>query len=157
MNNIEVIEGQMAPDFSLMGSDNKSHSLSDYRGSNIVLYFYPKDNTPGCTLEAQDFRDNIEKFKELNTVVLGVSRDSLSSHEKFITKQCLPFILLSDDNEEVCNLYGVLKEKTLYGKKHIGIERSTFIIDTDGVLRRAYRKVKVDGHVEHIIEYLCSL
>ncbi|WP_139905968.1 thioredoxin-dependent thiol peroxidase [Clostridium thermarum] len=157
MNNIEVIEGQMAPDFSLMGSDNKSHSLSDYRGSNIVLYFYPKDNTPGCTLEAQDFRDNIEKFKELNTVVLGVSRDSLSSHEKFITKQCLPFILLSDDNEEVCNLYGVLKEKTLYGKKHIGIERSTFIIDTEGVLRRAYRKVKVDGHVEHIIEYLRSL
>jgi peroxiredoxin Q/BCP len=157
MNDIEFIEGQQAPNFTLMGSDNKSHSLTDFRGSNIVLYFYPKDNTPGCTLEAQDFRDNIDSFKRLNTVVLGISRDSLSSHEKFITKQCIPFILLSDDNEVVCNLYGVLKEKNMYGKKSIGIERSTFIIDSNGVLNKGYRKVKVDGHIDHILEYIKSL
>lgn len=157
MSDITVKEGFKAPDFILGGSDGKNHSLSDYNGKNIVLYFYPKDNTPGCTLEAQDFRDNIEAFKELDAVVLGVSRDSISSHEKFITKQCLPFVLLSDNEETVCNLYGVLKEKNMYGKKVIGIERSTFIIDSEGVLIKEYRKVKVDGHIEHIIDTLKSL
>ena len=157
MEIFDVKEGYKAPDFSLIGSDGKTHSLSDYNGKNIVLYFYPKDNTPGCTLEAQAFRDNIDTFNQLNTVVLGISRDSLSSHEKFITKQCLPYILLSDNEEKACNLYGVLKEKNMYGKKVIGIERSTFVIDTEGVLRKEFRKVKVDGHIEHILEFIKSI
>lgn len=157
MDTLELKEGNKAPDFVLSGSDNKEHSLKDYTGKKIILYFYPKDNTPGCTLEAQDFRDNIEEFNKLNAVVLGISRDTLDSHEKFITKQCLPFILLSDNDETVCKLYSVLKEKNLYGKKSIGIERSTFIIDEEGILRRIYRKVKVDGHIDDILEQLKKL
>lgn len=157
MSNVELSEGSKAPDFLLPGSDNKEHSLKDYLGQKVILYFYPKDNTPGCTLEAQAFRDNIEELRKLNAVVIGISRDTLASHEKFITKQCLPFVLLSDNEETVCNLYGVLKEKNMYGKKSIGIERSTFIIDEDGLLRKVYRKVKVDGHIEHIIGELKAL
>jgi thioredoxin-dependent peroxiredoxin len=147
-------EGTKAPDFKLLGSDRKEHSLADYLGKKVVLYFYPKDNTPGCSLEAEAFRDNKSKLDELNTVVLGVSRDSLTSHDKFIDKFCLPFILLSDEDESVCNAYGVLKEKNMYGKKVVGIERSTFIIDEEGILMKIFRKVKVDGHIDQVIEVL---
>ena len=150
--NIEVLEkGMMAPDFTLIGSDNKEHKLSDYKGKKVILYFYPKDNTPGCSLEAQDFKKYNEKFLDDNTVILGVSRDSLKAHDKFITKYDLPFILLSDENEEVCKLYNVLKEKNMFGKKVFGIERSTFVIDKDGKIEDIYRKVKVKGHVESLL------
>lgn len=145
---------QLAPDFKLNGSDGKEHSLNDYRGKTVVLYFYPKDNTAGCTTEACSFRDNIEIFRNLNAVVLGISRDSLSSHDKFISKLGLPFVLLSDSDEVVCNLYDVIKEKNMYGRKYMGIERSTFIINPEGILTHEFRKVKVKGHIEKILEIL---
>lgn len=154
MNNLEIKEGTIAPDFSLIGSDNKQHKLSDYKGKKVILYFYPKDNTPGCTREAESFRDNIDSFNTLNTIVLGISRDSLTSHDKFISKLNLPFVLLSDSDEKVVNLYGVLKEKTMFGKTSMGIERSTFIINEDGVIEKIYRKVKVNGHVEDILKHI---
>lgn len=147
----ELKSGEKAPNFTLMGSDNKEHSLSDYTGKRVILYFYPKDNTPGCSLEAQDFKNYYEKFTDNNTVVIGISRDSLKSHEKFIQKYDLPFLLLSDENEEVCNLYNVLKEKNMFGKKVFGIERSTFVIDSNGIIEDIYRKVKVKGHVESLL------
>lgn len=147
-------EGIMAPDFKIIGSDNKEHSLADYKGKKVVLYFYPKDNTPGCTVEAIDFKDNINKFEELNTVILGVSRDSLKAHDKFKEKHCLPFVLLSDEEEVLCNLYGVLKEKNMFGKKCMGIERSTFIINEEGIIKKIFRKVKVANHVEEVLSNL---
>ena len=147
----------LVPDFSLMGSDNNEYKLSEYRGKNIVLYFYPRDNTPGCSTEACDFRDNNNNFNDNNTVVIGISRDSLKSHNKFIEKFNLPFILLSDENEEVCNLFNVIKEKNMYGKKVMGIERSTFIINSDGILIKEYRKVKVKDHVNTVLNDLKSL
>ena len=146
--------GNLAPDFSLMGSDGKEHKLSDYRGKKVILYFYPKDNTPGCTTEACDFRDNINKIDTLNTVVLGVSKDNLNSHNKFIEKFNLPFLLLSDEEKVVCKLYDVIKEKNMYGKKVLGIERSTFIIDENGNLIKEFRKVKVKGHIEEVLTNL---
>nr|WP_054199989.1 peroxiredoxin [Clostridium baratii] len=151
MENKQLEIGMMAPDFTLIGSDNKEHKLSDYRGKRVILYFYPKDNTPGCSLEAQDFKNYHQKFLDNNTVILGVSRDSLKSHDKFITKYDLPFVLLSDENEEVCKLYDVLKEKNMFGKKVFGIERSTFIINEEGKIKDIYRKVKVKGHVESLL------
>ncbi len=146
--------GNLAPDFTLMGSDGKEHKLSDYKGKKVVLYFYPKDNTPGCTTEACDFRDNINEITNLNAVVLGISKDNLNSHNKFIEKFNLPFILLSDEDKVVCNLYDVIKEKNMYGKKVLGIERSTFIIDEDGNLIKEFRKVKVKGHIEEVLNSL---
>lgn len=140
------------PDFKLSATGDKDIRLSDLKGKKVVLYFYPKDNTPGCTRESQDFRDNLRKFKARNTVVLGVSRDSLKSHESFREKQCLPFDLLSDEDEKLCTLFDVIKDKNMYGKKVRGIERSTFLIDEQGVLRREWRKVKVDGHVEEVLD-----
>ena len=155
MEDLVLNEGMKAPDFTLVGSDKKEHKLSDYLGKKVILYFYPKDNTPGCSTEAQDFKNSIDEFKEKDTVIIGVSRDSLKSHDKFIEKYDLPFLLLSDENEVVCNLYGVLKEKkTMFGKKSIGIERSTFLIDEKGIIVKAYRKVKVAGHVDAL---KCSL
>lgn len=154
MEKIILTEGMKAPNFSIIGSDNKAHSLSDYLGKKVILYFYPKDNTPGCSTEAKNFRDNIDAFKDKNTVILGVSRDSIASHNKFIMKFELPFILLSDENEEVCKLYDVMKEKNMYGKKSIGIERSTFLIDEEGNISKIYRKVKVAGHVDNLIGIL---
>ncbi|MGG7162511.1 peroxiredoxin [Clostridium ihumii] len=150
MDNLNLTEGIKAPDFSLIGSDKKEHKLSDYLGKKVILYFYPRDNTPGCTKEAIAFKDSFQEFIDKNTIILGVSRDSLASHDKFITKHELPFILLSDENEEVCKLYDVLKEKNLYGKKSIGIERSTFIINEEGIISKIYRKVKVANHIETI-------
>jgi len=150
----ELKEGMKAPDFKLMGSDDKEHSLSDYLGKKVILYFYPKDNTPGCTIEANDFSDNIERIENLNTVVLGISRDPLSSHKNFCNKYSLAFTLLSDEDETVCKIYDVIKEKNMYGKKTIGIERSTFIIDEQGIIKKIFRKVKVDGHIENVITEL---
>lgn len=154
MENSILKEGMKAPDFTLVGSDKKEHKLSDYLNKKVILYFYPKDNTPGCSQEAQDFKNLIDKFNEKDTVVIGISRDSLKSHDKFIEKYGLPFLLLSDEEEVVCNLYGVLKEKTMFGKKVFGIERSTFVINEEGIITEVYRKVKVAGHVENLV---CSL
>lgn len=146
--------GNLVPDFTLMGSDGKEHKLSDYRGKKVILYFYPKDNTPGCTTEACDFRDNIDKITNQNAIVLGISKDNLNSHNKFIEKFNLPFILLSDEDKIVCELYDVIKEKNMYGKKVLGIERSTFIIDENGYLIKEFRKVKVKGHIDAVLEEL---
>ena len=146
--------GNLAPDFTLMGSDGKVHKLSDYRGKKVILYFYPKDNTPGCTTEACDFRDNINKINNLNAIVLGISKDNLNSHNKFIEKFNLPFTLLSDEEKVVCELYDVIKEKNMYGKKVLGIERSTFIINEEGTLIKEFRKVKVKGHIVEVLNEL---
>lgn len=154
MEDLILKEGMKAPDFTLMGSDKKEHKLSNYLNKKVILYFYPKDNTPGCSREAQDFKNAIEEFNKKDTVIIGISRDSIKSHDKFITKYELPFLLLSDEEEVVCNLYGVLKEKTMFGKKCFGIERSTFVINEEGIITNIFRKVKVAGHVEKLI---CSL
>lgn len=147
-------EGMPAPDFILPGSDGQDHSLSLYKGKRIILYFYPRDNTPGCTNQALGFKECFDQFTAANTVILGVSRDTVASHEKFITKHALPFILLSDRDETVCKLYDVLKEKKMCGKVGIGIERSTFVINEEGVIEAIHRKVKVPGHVASLA---CSL
>ncbi|WP_426350541.1 thioredoxin-dependent thiol peroxidase [Alloiococcus sp. CFN-8] len=147
-------EGIQAPDFTLPGSDGKDHSLKDYRGKKVILYFYPKDNTPGCTREAVAFKENNDTLKESNAVILGISRDSVACHNRFIQKFELPFVLLSDENSKACELYGVLKEKNMFGKKSIGIERSTFIINEEGTIIKEYRKVKVDPHLGEIMEFL---
>ncbi len=147
-----TLEGNMAPDFTLPGSDGKNHSLKDYRGKKVILYFYPKDNTPGCTNEAIAFKENTENLKDYNAVVLGVSRDSLASHDKFINKFALPFVLLSDADSKVCSAYDVIKEKTMFGKTSLGIERSTFIIDEEGRVMKEFRKVKVANHIQEVLE-----
>lgn len=147
----------VVPDFTIIGSDKKEHSLNEFKGNKIILYFYPRDNTPGCSTEACDFRDNISEIEDTNAIVIGVSRDSLKSHDKFIEKFNLPFLLLSDESEELCRLFDVIKEKNMYGKKVMGIERSTFIINEDGVLVKEYRKVKVKGHIETVLNDLKTL
>jgi peroxiredoxin Q/BCP len=152
MNTIEI--GQPIPDLAVQATDDQSFRLSELRGKNLILYFYPKDNTPGCTTEGQDFRDHYEEFEALNAVILGVSRDDLKSHEGFKSKQCFPFDLISDSDGTLCAAFDVIKEKNLYGKKSMGIERSTFIIDAEGVLRREYRKVKVENHVLSVLKDL---
>lgn len=149
-----IIDLKKAPEFTLQGSDEKDHKLKDYLGKNVVLYFYPKDNTPGCTTEALDFKANANEFSKLDTVVLGISKDSIKSHCKFIDKHGLNFILLADEEKEVCSLYDVLKEKNMYGKKVIGIERSTFVINKEGYIVNEYRKVKVAGHVESVLQFI---
>ncbi|HEY9200657.1 MAG TPA: peroxiredoxin [Gammaproteobacteria bacterium] len=126
-------------------------SLKDFKGSNLVIYFYPKDNTPGCTQEGQDFRDNYSKFKRAKTLVLGVSRDSIKVHTNFKVKHEFPFELISDPDEELCKLFDVIKLKKNYGREYMGIERSTFLIDSKGVLREEWRSVKVKGHVEEVL------
>lgn len=150
----ELSIGMNAPDFTLAGSDNQNHTLSHYKGKHVILYFYPRDNTPGCTKEAESFRDHHPSLTKLNTIILGISRDSLKSHNRFIEKLQLPFILLSDEDAKVCKLYAVLKEKKLYGKTSIGIERSTFIIDEEGIINKIYRKVRVKDHIPNIITFL---
>jgi peroxiredoxin Q/BCP len=145
------------PLFKAATSGGETFKLTDAKGRNLVIYFYPKDSTPGCTREGQDFRDSFNTFKRNNTLIVGVSRDSLASHEKFRTKQGFPFELLSDTDETLCRLFDVIKEKNLYGKKVMGIERSTFLIDTAGKLRREWRKVKVDSHVAEVLEAVREL
>jgi len=147
----EVKIGKKVPAFKLAATGEQSISLKDLKGKNLVLYFYPKDSTPGCTLEGQDFRDNYAKFKRAKTLVLGVSRDSIKSHENFKAKQGFPFELLSDKDEELCQLFDVIKMKNMYGKQVRGIERSTFLIDSKGYLREEWRKVKVKGHVDEVL------
>ena len=153
----KVSIGKKVPAFTLPATGDQTIKLSALKGKNIVLYFYPKDSTPGCTREGQDFRDNIRKFRTLKTVILGVSRDSINSHENFKAKQEFPFDLLSDAEEKLCKQFDVIKEKNMYGKKHMGIERSTFLIDSEGVLRQEWRKLKVDGHVEEVLKAVKSL
>ncbi len=149
--------GNKVTDIKLAATGAQVIRLSDFKGKNIVLYFYPKDSTPGCTLEGQDFRDNKSKFSARNTVILGVSRDSIKSHENFKSKQSFSFDLLSDPDEKLCKQFDVIKEKNMYGKKVIGIERSTFLIDEDGILVKEWRKVKVKGHVGEVLEEIKKL
>ncbi len=153
---MDAMVGHEAPEFTLPGTDGPV-TLNNLRGRVVVLYFYPRDNTPGCTTEACDFRDDIREFRNLNAEVLGVSTDTLASHQKFIAKYQLSFPLLSDEGGEVAAQYGVYKEKNLYGKVTMGIERSTFIIDQKGIIRHVFRKVKVMGHVEQLIPLVSDL
>jgi peroxiredoxin Q/BCP len=148
---------QSAPDFALPATGNQVFSLSGARGSLVVLYFYPKDSTPGCTVEATEFRDLHAQFRRAGCAVYGISRDSLKSHENFKAKLKLPFELLSDNEETACALYGVIKQKVLYGKPVRGIERSTFVIDADGVLRREWRGIKAPGHAVEVLEFVNTL
>ncbi|MDX1555670.1 MAG: peroxiredoxin, partial [Xanthomonadales bacterium] len=143
--------GDKVADFSLPATGEQTLSLKDFNNRHLVLYFYPRDNTPGCTREGQDFRDAYKTFKKAGAEILGVSRDSLKAHENFKAKQEFPFELLSDADEKLCKQFDVIKEKNMYGRKVLGIERSTFLIDADGVLRQEWRKVKVPGHVEEVL------
>ena len=149
MSKVQV--GKKMPAFSAQATGDRTVKTADLKGMKTVLYFYPKDSTPGCTREGQDFRDHHNKFKRNKIQVLGVSRDSLRSHENFKAKQQLPFELISDPDEKLCRIFDVIKEKNMYGKKVMGIERSTFLFDEQGVLRQEWRKVKVDGHVEEVL------
>ena len=153
----KVSAGRKVPDFSLPATGGQTVTLSEYQGKNVVVYFYPKDSTPGCTTEGQDFRDRMTTFRRRNTVVLGISRDSLQSHENFKARQQFPFELLSDADETVCRLFDVIREKNMYGRRVMGIERSTFLIDDRGVLRREWRKVRVKGHVDEVLEAIREL
>ncbi|WP_209125845.1 thioredoxin-dependent thiol peroxidase [Alkalihalobacillus sp. BA299] len=146
--------GQAAPQFKLPANNGEMISLSEFQGKNIVLYFYPKDMTPGCTTQACDFRDHHESFSDVDAVILGVSPDPVERHTKFIDKHGLPFLLLADENHEVAELYGVWKLKKNFGKEYMGIERSTFIIDKEGKIVKEWRKVKVKGHVEEALSYI---
>jgi peroxiredoxin Q/BCP len=149
--------GKPVPDFSLPSTGGGTFKLSSQRGSKLVLYFYPKDNTPGCTTEGADFRDSYKQFRSAGTEVFGISRDSLKSHEGFKAKMQFPFELLSDAEETASRLFGVIKMKNMYGKKVRGIERSTFIIDAKGVLAREWRGVKVPGHVQEVLNFVKAL
>lgn len=152
-----AIIGQPAPDFHLSATNNETINSQNLKGKNIVLYFYPKDCTSGCTLEGQNFRDHFSQFKKLDTVIFGVSRDTLKLHEKFKLEHQFPFELISDNEEILCKMYDVIKDKTMYGKKVRGIERSTFLIDKKGVLRKEWRKVKVDNHVQEVLQAVKDL
>jgi peroxiredoxin Q/BCP len=143
--------GKKAPDIELPATNNKKIKLSDFRGKPVVLYFYPKASTPGCTLEGRDFASAINKFRRQSCVILGASRDSVKAQDNFKSKQDFPFELLSDKDEELCSAFDVIKMKNTYGKKVRGIERSTFLIDRKGVLRREWRQVKVKGHVDEVL------
>lgn len=152
MSKIEI--NSPVPELTLEGTNNTTFSISNYVGKNLVIYFYPKDSTPGCTNESIDFKDNYDIFQKLNTEIFGISRDSLKSHEKFKAKYSFPFELLSDADEIACNLFDVIKMKNMYGKKVRGVERSTFLINTEGKLINEWRGVKVNGHVQELIEFL---
>ena len=149
--------GRIAPNFKLAATGGKELALKDLRGSHVILYFYPKDNTSGCTKESCDFKTHYLKFRRRNTIVLGISRDTISSHERFKEKFGFPFDLLSDPDEIACKAFDVIKEKNMYGRKVMGIERSTFLIDENGKLRHEWRKVKVKGHVEDVLDAVKDL
>lgn len=146
---VKNLKAPMTPD--------DSFNLKDYADKNVIIYFYPKDATPGCTTEGQDFRDNKAKFTRQDAVIFGVSKDSIPSHEKFIDKQNFNFALISDEDETLCNYFDVIKEKNMYGKKYMGIERSTFLIGKDGKLKQEWRKVRVKGHVDEVLEAVKAL
>jgi len=145
------------PDFTLPATTGQTFNLAAQAGRIVVIYFYPKDSTPGCTTEGQQFRDLHAQFAAVDAVILGISRDSLKSHENFKAKQAFPFELGSDTDETVCNLFGVIKQKIMYGKQCRGIERSTFVIDRQGVLRREWRGVKVPGHAQEVLDFVKTL
>lgn len=152
-----IKEGQPAPDFSLNDETGKTHKLSNYRGQTVVLYFYPKDDTPGCTQQACDFRDSYQRYQSQGAVVLGVSPDSEASHQKFKTKHDLPFPLLADPQHAVCELYGVWQEKSMYGRKYWGVVRSTFVIDAEGKIAKIFEKVSVPKHSSKVLDVLEGL
>ncbi len=149
--------GQSVADFTASATSETTLSLSDFKGKNLVIFFYPKDNTPGCTTEGQNFRDLFSQFDEANTAILGVSRDSLRTHENYKAKHSFPFELISDPDEALCKHFDVIKLKKLYGKEYMGIERSTFLIDAQGVLHQEWRKVKVKGHADEVLEAVNAL
>ncbi|MEK9649529.1 MAG: peroxiredoxin [Gammaproteobacteria bacterium] len=145
------LTGKKCPAFSGKATSNKTISNKDFKGKNLVIYFYPKDSTPGCTLEGQDFRDNYKSFAKANTEILGVSRDSIKSHENFKEKQSFPFELISDTGEKVCDAFDVMTLKSMYGRQYMGVDRSTFLIDKNGKIVKIWRGVKVKGHVEEVL------
>lgn len=149
---MSVTIGKKIKNFSAPATSDLTFKLNDYKGKNIVLYFYPRDNTPGCTDESNDFSAQYAKFKRANAVVFGISRDTLASHEKFKAKFDFPFELISDPEETICNMFGVMKDKNMYGKKVRGIERSTFLINAEGVLVQEWRKVKIPEHVDEVLQ-----
>lgn len=153
----QITVGHAVPDFTATATGDKTVQFSAYRGNNVVLYFYPKDSTPGCTQQGQDFKARFAEFTALNCVIFGVSRDSIRSHENFKCKQEFPFELLSDSEEQLCQLFDVIKMKNMYGKQVRGIERSTFLINSAGVLVKEWRKVKVGQHVNEVLEQLQQL
>jgi len=155
MAKVEI--GKPLPAFSGEATGGSKISSKDLKGQRYVLYFYPRDNTPGCTVESKDFRDLHDKFKRRKVKIIGISRDTLASHEKFKEKFGFPFELIADPEEKLCNLFGVMQDKNMYGKKVRGIERSTFLVDEKGVLRREWRKVKVDGHAQEVLDSLKEL
>ena len=146
--------GDSVPAIAFTMTDGQTHTFADFAGQHIVLYFYPKDDTPGCTIEAKGFRDHLQDFKNKNAIILGVSKDSAAKHQKFREKYCLPFDLIVDTETELCQLFDVLKDKSMFGKKYKGIERSTFIISPEGTLIKEWRKVSVLGHVKKVLEAL---
>ena len=146
--------GSKVKNFKAEMTGKTDFNLADYKGKRIVIYFYPRDNTPGCTSEGEDFRDNYKKFKKKNTQIFGVSKDTIKSHESFKDKFKFPFDLISDSEEKNCKIFDVIKEKSMYGKKYMGIERSTFLINEEGKLVKEWRKVKVKGHVEEVLSFL---
>mgnify|MGYP001209845825 FL=1 len=150
-------EGKKCPRFNGGSTNDNNFSNKDFIGKKLVIYFYPKDNTPGCTSQGQDFRDNFKSFKKLNTEILGVSRDSVKSHENFKLKQSFPFELLSDPDEKMCKAFDVMKMKSMYGKQYMGVDRSTFLIDEKGIIIKEWRSVKVKGHVEEVLSLVKEL
>lgn len=150
-------ENDKAPNFNLPASNGKNITLADLQGKNVVIYFYPKDDTPGCTVQACGFRDSFKDIEKLGTVILGVSPDNAASHEKFIKKFNLPFILLSDTDKKMCQDYGVWVEKSMYGKKYMGVARTTFLINKEGKIAKIFEKVKPEGHNQEVIEALKNL
>lgn len=151
-----VAIGQAVPNFTAVTTDGV-FELSKHRGKNIVIYFYPKDNTPGCTIESKGFRDHLEEFKKQDTLIVGVSCDSIKSHCNFVAKQSLNFSLISDEDQSICRLFDVIKEKSLFGKKYMGIVRSTFLIDKNGILQQEWRKVSIPGHVKAVLKAASQL
>ena len=151
------LEGKKCPKFNAEFTSNLKLSNNDFLGKNLVIYFYPKDSTPGCTIEGQEFRDNYKIFKKYNTEIVGVSRDSIKSHENFKAKQSFPFELLSDPDEKVCKAFDVMKLKSMYGREYIGVDRSTFLIDKEGKILKEWRSVKVKGHVEEVLNTVKDL
>lgn len=156
MTDSQITQGSKVPSTSFE-SNKGSIDLSQYKGTRVVLYFYPRDNTPGCTTESKEFAEHYQEFKDLNTEIIGVSCDSLASHEKFAAKHELPFALIADTDESLCRLFDVIKEKNMYGKKVMGIERSTFVIDEEGTVIQEWRKVRVPSHVENVLNFIKSL
>jgi peroxiredoxin Q/BCP len=153
----KMLEGKKCPKFKAECTSELNLSNEDFIGKNLVIYFYPKDSTPGCTTEGQEFRDNYKSFKKLNTDILGVSRDSIKSHENFKSKQEFPFELLSDPDEKVCKAFDVMKLKSMYGREYIGVDRSTFLVSAKGIILKEWRSVKVKGHVEDVLSSVKNL